>query len=176
MQWSLSEAKDVATVIAAAIAIVSATIALGSAFIAFRTFRMSRANQIEALIQKAYYDYAKMALDNPELAFPPGSTEFDYKTQTLHGKPVDFEKYEWFLSAALVTVHFVVKVDPKNSHWRALTTNQISYHWEYIEAFWNDKRFIQNWRNVLGDQMTEGVKLGKDRYASRKARPAVASP
>jgi hypothetical protein len=167
MQWSLSDAKDLATIVAVGVAIVSAIIAFVGAFIAFHNFRVSRANQKEALIQKAYYDYAKMALDNPELAFPPGSSNFDYKNQRLKGSQLDFEKYEWFLSAALVTVHFVVKVDPKNKHWKALTTNQISYHWEYIETFWDDKRFIQNWRNVLKDQMREGLEIGKARYKQK---------
>src|SRR4051794_4208316 len=153
---TLSEMKDWATIIAAGVAGVSAVIALA-------TFWMNRSNQKDALIQKAYYDYLKMALDNPDLAFPP-TAKFNYKEQTLDGDKEKFEQYEWFLSAMLVTVHFVRKVRPWSKLWKNLTTNQISYHWEYIETFWDDKRFIENWRSVYDDEMKEGIKKGKDKY------------
>jgi hypothetical protein len=49
---------------------------------------------------------------------------------------LEFERYEWFLPSMLVMIHFVTRMKTNDPFWKALTTNQISYHWQYIERFW----------------------------------------
>ncbi len=152
----LQALKDISTIAAACITAISVIIALTA-------YRTTRENQKEALVQKAYYDYAKMALDRPDLAFPPRSA-FDFEKQELNGSELEFERYEWFLSAMLVTVHFLMRMYPADEFWRTLTTNQISYHWQYLEKFWTTKSFIVNWRTVLETQMLDGINRGKQKF------------
>ena len=99
---TLTMLKDYATLIAATITAIGVIVAV-------LAYLANRRNQREALVQKAYYDYAKMAVDMPELAFPP-KQKFDYANQTLNGETLQFEKYEWFVSSMLVTVHFILKL------------------------------------------------------------------
>ena len=80
----LTTLRDVATVVAAVVTAFSAVIAL----LAFRT---NRENQKEAVVQRAYFDYAKMALDHPDLAVPLES-EVDYEKQTFKA---DHEKSDF---------------------------------------------------------------------------------
>jgi hypothetical protein len=77
-----------------------------SAVVALFAFLANRENQKEAVVQRAYFDYAKMALDHPDLAFPFKS-EVDYEKQTFKAEHEKFERYEWFLSAMFVMAHFV---------------------------------------------------------------------
>jgi len=67
---TLTMLKDYATLIAATITAIGVIVAV-------LAYLANRRNQREALVQKAYYDYAKMAVDMPELAFPP-KQKFDY--------------------------------------------------------------------------------------------------
>jgi hypothetical protein len=153
----LETVKDVATIAAAAVGAVSVVVAL----LAFRT---NRENQKETVLQKAYFDYAKMAVDMPELAFPFKSN-IDLEKQTLDGDTLKFERYEWFLSSMLVMCHFVTKMRREDEFWKALVITQISYHWQYIEHFWTEKEFIKNWRNAdLRTRMIEGIKKGKETF------------
>jgi hypothetical protein len=140
-----------------------------SVIVALFAYFTNRQNQKDALLQRAYFDYAKMAVDNPELAFPFKS-KIDLEKQTLNGCEVKFEKYEWFVSATLVMSLFVTNMNKgllasfryKNKkHWEGLVINQMSYHWQYIEKFRDVKPFIKNWRLVLEKEMDAGVKLGK---------------
>lgn len=71
--------KDIAAVIAPAVTAISAMIALFA-------FLANRENQKEALLQRAYFDYAKMAVDSPAMAFPlRPENKFDFEKQTLNG-------------------------------------------------------------------------------------------
>jgi hypothetical protein len=155
--------RDIATIAAACVTAGSAMIALFAYWTSRAAYSANRENQQEALVQKAYYDYAKMTVDHPDLAFPPRSA-LDYEKETLNGSELKFEKYEWFLSAMLVTVHFVMKIRPDNEFWKTLTTNQISYHWQYLDLFWDKKPFIKNWRTTLGPQMREGINRGREKF------------
>jgi hypothetical protein len=152
----LETVKDIATIIAAMVTIPSVIIALAA-------YLTNRQNQTEALLQKAYFDYAKMAVDNPELAFPPKS-KIDLEKGTLNGDKIKFEKYEWFVSSMLVMSLYVRNMSPENKHWEGLVINQMSYHWRYIKKFWDKKSFIMNWRRVLEKEMEAGVKLGEEKY------------
>jgi hypothetical protein len=134
-----------------------------SAVIALFAYFTNRRNQKEALLQKAYFDYAKMAVDNPELAFPLKS-KIDLEKETLNGDKIKFEKYEWFLSAMLVMSLYVRNMSPENKHWEGLVINQMSYHWRYIERFWKEKPFIINWRRVLEKEMLAGIEQGKENH------------
>jgi hypothetical protein len=158
---SIENLKNIAVIIGAPITAISAMIALAA-------FLLNRKNHKEAVLQRAYFDYAKMALDHPDLAFPFKS-EVDYEKQTFkanHEKSdfkadhEKFEKYEWFLSAMFVMTHFVTTMSNKKP-WKELVINQIAYHWQYIEHFGDEKLFIKNWRTVLGAEMCEGIKRGK---------------
>jgi ABC-type phosphate/phosphonate transport system permease subunit len=134
-----------------------------SAVVAVFAFLANRDNQKEAVVQRAYFDYAKMALDHPELA-SPFKSEVDYQKQTFRGEPEKFEKYEWFLSAMFVMTHFVKRLRGDKKPWKELVINQMSYHWQYIEHFWDEKLFIRNWRTVLGPEMREGIARGKENF------------
>jgi hypothetical protein len=134
-----------------------------SAVIAVAAFLVNRKYQKEALLQKAYFDYAKMALDHPDLAFPFKS-KVDYEKETFDAKHEKFEEYEWFLSAMFVMTHFVKGTRGNKKPWKELVINQMAYHWQYIEHFWDEKLFIRNWRTVLGAEMCEGIKRGKENF------------
>jgi hypothetical protein len=134
-----------------------------SAVIALVAYLANRASQKEAVLQKAYFDYAKMALDHPHLAFPLKS-EVDYEKQTFEGKQETFEKYEWFLSSMFVMTHFVKRTMGYEKPWKEIVINQMSYHWRYIEHFWEEKPFMRNWRTVLEAEMREGIARGKENF------------
>jgi hypothetical protein len=137
-----------------------------SAVIALIAFLANRANQKDALVQKAYFDYAKMAIDHPGLAFPFKSN-IDYEKQTIKGDHIEFERYEWFLSSMLVMALFIKNLRGNKKPWKELIINQMSYHWQYIEHFWDKKLFIGNWREVLQADMLEGIRRGKERFKPR---------
>jgi hypothetical protein len=82
----------------------------------------------------------------------------------------------------LVTVHFVMDIRGsnkfwpwRNKFWKTLTTNQISYHWQYLDGFWNSKPFILNWRTHLEDQMKEGIERCKKKFKPKEL-PAQLPP
>jgi hypothetical protein len=151
--------KDYATVGAALVTAAGVIIAL-------LNFRTNRENQKEAVLQKAYFDYAKMALDHPALAFP-FKAKIDLQKETLEDarksgdRKENFERYEWFLSSMLVMCLFVKSMRPDDRFWHGLVVNQMAYHWRYIEYFWDKKQFIINWRTRLEPEMIEGIKKGK---------------
>jgi hypothetical protein len=70
---------------------ITGTIAAISVFVGVLAFLANRKSQREALVQKAYYDYAKMAVDWPELAFPPRQ-RFDFKGEELNESNLEFER------------------------------------------------------------------------------------
>jgi hypothetical protein len=154
---TLTMLKDYATLIAATITAIGVIVAV-------LAYLANRRNQREALVQKAYYDYAKMAVDMPELAFPP-KQKFDYANQTLNGETLQFEKYEWFVSSMLVTVHFILRIEGRNKFWRELAINQIAYHWRYLQEFSEKKQYLVNWRFRLGSVMTTGIDKGRREYS-----------
>jgi hypothetical protein len=156
--------NDVWDVVVKAFTGAAPVVTAASAAIALAAFLANRRNQKEALLQRAYFDYAKMAVDNPELAFPFKS-KIDLEKETLNGDKIKFEKYEWFLSSMLVMSLFVTNMKAKNRKlWKGLVINQMSYHWQYIEHFWDEKSFIINWRQVLEAEMREGIEKGKVKY------------
>jgi lipopolysaccharide biosynthesis glycosyltransferase len=104
-----------------------------------------------------------MALDHPDLAIPFES-EVDYEKQTFKANHERFEKYEWFLSAMFVMTHFVKRMKGNEKPWKELVINQMSYHWQYIEHFWDKKVFIRNWRTVLEAEMREGITRVKENF------------
>jgi hypothetical protein len=142
---------------------------VGSAVVALRAFLTNRENQKEAVLQRAYFDYAKMALDNPVLAFP-FKAKIDLQKETLEDvrksedQQENFERYEWFLSSMLVMCLFVKNMRPDDRFWHGLVVNQMAYHWRYIEYFWDKKQFIINWRTRLEPEMIEGIKKGKANF------------
>jgi hypothetical protein len=142
-----------------------------SAVIALLAYLANRESQKEAVLQRAYFDYAKMALDHPDLAFPFES-EVNYEKQTFEADHEKFEKYEWFLSAMFVMTHFVTRMRGNEKPWKELVINQMSYHWQYIEHFWDKKIFIRNWRTVLEAEMREGITRGKENFKP-KDHPAA---
>jgi hypothetical protein len=157
----LETAKDIATICAVLFGAVSTVIAL----LAFRT---NRENQKEAVLQKAYFDYAKMAIDNPDFAFPfKSKIDLDKETFGKDDK-LKFEKYEWFVSSMLVMCLFVTRMRRDDNFWKGLVINQIAYHWQYIEYFWDKKEFILNWRTELEARMIEGIHKGKEKLKPEK--------
>jgi hypothetical protein len=152
----LDTVKDIAT-------IGAAVVGAGSAVIALLCFRTNRENQKEAVLQRAYFDYAKTALDNPVLAFP-FKAKIDFQKQTLEDEQEKFERYEWFLSSMLVMCLFVKNMRPDDRFWHGLVVNQMAYHRRYIEYFWDKKQFIINWRTRLEPEMIEGIKKGKANF------------
>jgi hypothetical protein len=104
-----------------------------------------------------------MALDHPDRAFPFKS-EVDYEKQTFKAEHEKFERYEWFLSAMFVMTHFVKRLRGNEKPWKELVINQMYYHWQYIEHFWDKKLFIRNWRTVLEAEMREGIKRGRENF------------
>jgi len=160
----LETVKDIATIFAVFFGALSAAVA----FFAFRT---NRENQKEAVLQRAYFDYAKMALDHPVLAFP-FKAKIDLQKQTIDDDHEKFEQYEWFLSSMLVMCLFVMSMRRDDKFWRGLVINQMAYHWQYIENFWDDKQFILNWRTKLGPEMIEGINKGKAKFNPAKPAPS----
>ena len=156
----LETMKDIA-------AICAAVVGVGGVVIAVLAFRTNRENQKEAVLQRAYFDYAKMAVDKPELAFPFKS-DIDLEKQTLNNEKLEFERYEWFLSSMLIMCLFVTRMRRGDKFWKALVINQIAYHWQYIEYFWDTKEFIRNWRTELEAQMIEGIEKGKVKFKPEK--------
>ena len=63
---------------------------------------------------------------------------------------MQFEKYEWFVSSMLVTVHFILRSRGGTSFGAELAINQIAYHWRYLQEFSEKKQYLVNWRFRLG--------------------------
>ena len=148
--------RDYATLIAACIAAVGVIIALFA-------YLANKNNQREALVQRAYFDYAKMAVEKPELAFP-ANQKLNFQNQTFNGDALEFERYEWFVSSMLATVHFISRVERSSKHWHEMMINQVAYHWRYIEHFRMTKLYLQNWDKELTKILDEGLARGRARY------------
>jgi hypothetical protein len=149
----LTIAKDAMTIVAALTAIVSLAVAT-------KAYRATRKNQSESLVQRAYFDYAKMALEHPRFAYPINQ-DFNFSEQTLNSDGVEFERYEWFLSSMLATVHFILKVEDENEFWRQMMVNQIAYHWKYLKHFGRKKLYLDNWHREMEDIINEGIEKGE---------------
>jgi hypothetical protein len=164
---TIAVAKDCATIVAAVIAAFSLVVAL-------RAFRANRQNQRDTIVQRAFSDYLKMAMDHPEFAFPPDHT-LDHDAQTFDGKAEEFGRYEWYLSGVLNTVHLILEVEGDTPLWRETMHNQIAYHWQYLKRFRKAKPFLVNWDTRLAEALDAGITLGETRYAAKTKTP-IASP
>jgi hypothetical protein len=149
--------------------IAACVIAAGSLIVAVRTYVANKRNQQDTIVQRAYSDYVKMALENPAFAFPLNQ-KFDYEDEEFEGSNKEFERYEWFVSGMLNTVYLILAIEGKNRFWREMMENQIAYHWRYLSLFQEQKPYLKNWRTNLGAVMDEGIKKGKKDFSSVKQR------
>ncbi len=121
------------------IQILTLFILVAGVVIAARAIKANR----EINARRAYFDYVKVAFDNPDFAFPKHSEfKFDYKKQEIDGSRTRFEKYEWFVSLLVVTVEGVLEITEskwlpmtRKSVWAVSAETQLSYHTEYFRLY-----------------------------------------
>jgi hypothetical protein len=170
--------KDLASIVAVGVAMASMIIALNA-------YLANRRNQRDTIIQGAYADYLKMALENADLAFPRDQ-KLDLDKQQLNDSGKDFERYEWFVSSMLSTVYLILevqndqrwwfvlfsqsedrRVQADNKFWREMIENQIAYHWQYLSRFRHSKLYLKNWDTRLRTVIDEGIRKGQEHYPPR---------
>jgi hypothetical protein len=121
----------------------------------------NRHSQREINSAKSYLDYLRVALENPDLAYPGAIAEFDYDKQIIGDDRLEFQRYEWFVSFTLASTRLMFQTAKKGTHWHNIAVRQISYHWRYLEKYGNTKHFLKRWYSEQKKIMDEAIKLGK---------------
>jgi hypothetical protein len=108
------------------------------AIVAYRAIHAQR----EINARRIYFDYLKLAFENPKFAYPQSSPKpFDHENETVGGCKVEYEKYEWFLSMLLASIEGILEITGRRSVWRKTALLQLEYHREYLSRH-NTKSWI----------------------------------
>jgi len=134
--------------------------------IAFFTMRSNKKNQRETNARRAYLDLIEAGQRSPDLAFPI-RTEIAYETQTIRGDPLEFEKYEWFVSTVLAAAHFIFESSRGDRTWHKMMILQMAYHWNYLERFRKKKQFLIVWDRAMKSEIDEAIQFGKQTWGGK---------
>src|SRR5262245_28863606 len=81
-------------------------------------------SQREINATQAHLAYVRLAYEHPDFALPRLIKNIDYDKQTIRGKRLKFEEYEWFVAHMLGAMRLVIALAPNDSAWRKVASLQ----------------------------------------------------
>lgn len=126
------------------------------------TIFVGRRVQREQTARKAHLDYLNIAMANPSLAVPVKVQIRDAAGQLfMDGADPAFEKYEWFVGYMLGTASYVWESVGTRHPLYEMMVLQVAYHYEYLQAYRNNRNYLKIWSKKYGSQLERGIELGK---------------
>lgn len=121
-------AANQAQVVSAAIASVTAVVALAAAALVLFQVRATRAIQREAVARQMYNEYLRLCFAESMYAAGNWSSAGELPQEVL------FEKYEWFVSVMLNACESILLHVADRDEWRETIRSQIGFHSKYIKS------------------------------------------